>query len=181
MICPNCKSNISDETVLCPNCSYNVVAPNQKQDILNTEEFRKSVGLGCRLYIGIPFIVLGIILFVPLILYLYISSSYTKTEAEYKYITSDGICYYDYNINNKTYSYKKEDCDPSVDIVEILYDKNNPSKNVKVDYITKGDATLFTGIGILFIFFGSIFIFPKKSQLLKKVQHNYKGGNKNDL
>ena len=96
MICPNCKSNVQDDVVLCPNCSYNLVADNQKQDVVHTEEFKKSVGLGCRLYIAIPIIVLGLLLLTPIFLYIYVSSNYKKTEASLK-----ENCTYYYFVNNQ--------------------------------------------------------------------------------
>ena len=34
MVCPNCKSNIPDDTILCPHCSYNVPAASIDDSVL---------------------------------------------------------------------------------------------------------------------------------------------------
>ena len=36
MICPNCKSNIPDDTILCPNCSYNVTDYDKDESFLES-------------------------------------------------------------------------------------------------------------------------------------------------
>ena len=91
MICPNCKSNIPDDTILCPYCTYNVTdyeknASFSLKNILERRSLRNTTQLGrvtpARIFLPIAFfLIIQMSLVIPFVIFLGISRfSTTKSD-----------------------------------------------------------------------------------------------------
>jgi len=144
MICPNCKSNIPDDTILCPNCSYNVPAASIDDSVLgNVKEYvNKKIPRNSRKgVIRSPYekymvIICFVFLLLELAMFLYIIPR-TKNYIDYdgklvEYAELDGkyTGIYEFKSNNKKqritynkYYYSKEEVPD-----KVIISKRNENK-----------------------------------------------------
>lgn len=156
MICPNCKNNIPNDTILCPNCSYNVTVDKIDDSVLGImkDKISKRIEKNApevlhakphKKYIVLAFVV---ILLIQAIMIKYLASdtggyvNYEGYLVDYEEVERNYIGIYEYKtgneikrISNNHYYNNKEDVPKTLIISEYSSKEQNKNYSKAVIFI----------------------------------------------
>ena len=180
MICPNCKKDIPDSSILCPECSYNVTDYDKQETFIeslkNTMQKKKEVGdrvlapVGGSKFITSKLVLFGIfnliqfIFVVPILCLIGIYLISSSKATEYKLV--------DYESRNGGYIgvyVSKEDSNTHLKVEEVYKTKEEVPKDYTFNMKKEINPGIIVGV-LLVLVLVEVFIIKK----IIKAYINYK-------